>query len=466
MTAPAPPRYGSVLLLAAGATFLSMLDATVANLAVPDLARDFPTAALTDLSWVISLYAVLFAALLAPAGRLADVLGRRRLYVAGVTVFTIASLLSAIAPNLPLLLAARAVQGAGAAAMIPASLAVLLVDAPAAKRALAIGAWSGAGAMAAAFGPSLGGVLVHAFGWRALFYINLPVGLALAIGARVVPGSARGGRLPDLVGTVLLGGGIGALVLGVTEGQTWHWSDPRTLACLLGGALGVAAALWRSAGHPVPALEISLWRGRTFAAANLASFLYGAALYPWLLIGVLYLTTVWRYDELRAGLAMTPGAITAAIAAVLAGRLGRISPRVGVVAGALITAAAGTYTGLKLPTHPQFLTFWLPVGLVLGVGLGLATWGTSAGAALSVSPLRFAGATGLNTTARQLGGALGIAALAALLNADPGLDGIKHVYAFCTASVLLATLAGLAIHIRPQPPAPTPQPATTAASAA
>src|SRR4051794_11004496 len=176
-----------VLLLASGAAFLSMLDATVANLAIPDLHARYPGAPVTQLSWVITAYAVAFAALLLPAGRLADVVGRRRLYLGGIAVFTVMSLACALAPGLTTLALARAVQGARAAAMIPASLAIVLHDLPAARRSAAIGPWSAASALAAAVGPTVGGLLVDAFGWRSLFLINIPLGMAITALATRLP---------------------------------------------------------------------------------------------------------------------------------------------------------------------------------------------------------------------------------------------------------------------------------------
>lgn len=434
-----------VLMLASGAAFLAMLDATVANLAIPDLRHDFPNASVGQVSWVISLYAVLFAALLAPAGRLADVIGVRTLFAAGVGVFTLASLACSAAPSLGLLVAGRAIQGAGAAAMIPASLAIVLQAVPAERRAGAIGLWSAAGALAAAVGPSLGGLLVDAFGWRSMFAVNLPVGIALVAAARAIPAwPTAGGRLPDLAGTALLVGGIGALVLGLTQSAEWGVGDARTLALLAGGAVALVATLARSSDHPVPAIETALWHSRSFAVANGASFLYGVALYAWLLVGALYLTQQWGYSELEAGLAMTPGALTAAAAAVTMGRLaGRRGPREAVIGGAAIMAACGVWIAAALPAEPRFLEFWLPGGMLVGVGMGAITTGVSTAAALAAPPTRFAGATGLNVTARQVGGALGIAALAVILQQVDGLDAYAGVYVLCTIAAATAGVAGL-----------------------
>lgn len=434
--------------LAAGATFLAMLDVTVTNLAFPDLRRDFEGTTFSGLTWVVTLYAVLFAALLAPAGRLADVVGRRSLFRAGVGLFTFASLLCALAPNLPVLLGARGLQGAGAAAMIPASLAVLLHDTPAEKRGRAIGLWSGAAALAAAVGPSVGGILVDVVDWRALFLINVPLGIALVWTARSLPTEAHGGRLPDLFGTALLAGGVAAVALAVTQGEAWGWVDPRVPGLAAAGMAGVGLALWRSARHPVPVVEISLWRSRPFALANVTSFLYGAALYPWMLVGVVVLTQLWGYGELKAGLAMTPGAISAAIVAVAMGRLA--APRTAVIVGAVFMTGTAIWAGFALTTEPNFLAFWLPCGLLIGVGMGALTTGASAAAAFSVSPLRFAGATGLNTTARQLGGALGVAVLAVLLSdPSPELDDFTPVYVYCAIVCALAAVVGLGLRLVP-----------------
>ena len=441
-----------------------MLDATIANLAISDLGSDFGGSSTADLTWVVTLYAVLFAALLGPAGRLADVVGRRRLYVAGVALFTAMSVLCAVAPELWVLLAARGLQGAGAALMIPASLAVLLVDTPAQRRAAAIGMWSAAAAFAAAVGPSVGGVLVDLLGWRSVFLINVPLGLVLlAAAARALPAAVgTRKRLPDVAGTILLGVGIGALVAGLGKGQEWGWGDPLTVSALAIGTLALVSALQRSRTHPVPAVEISLWRTRTFAVANGTSFLYGAALYPWMLVGVFVLTESWGYSPLEAGLALSPGALSAAVAAMLAGRLpASLGPRAAVMAGGLTMAATATWVALAVEQTPAFWSLWLPAGLIGGAGMGAVTWGASSAAALSVAPARFAGATGLNVTARQVGGALGVAALAAFVaaNTADALDGYRLVYLFAAVASLGA--AGLGALL-----APATRPATAAAPAA
>jgi EmrB/QacA subfamily drug resistance transporter len=461
-------NYPLLIVITSGATFLAFLDATITNLAIPSLHKTFPAASLANLSWVISLYMVFFAAILTPGGRLADAVGRRRLYGIGVTLFTLASLLSAVSPDVPVLLAARAVQGVGAAVMMPSSLAVLLMDTPADRRRRSIGYWSSAGALAAALGPALGGVLVNAFDWRALFLINIPLGALLLLGLRVLPRSqGKPGSVPDIPGMITLTAGIGALVLGITEASTWHWSDPKTIASLAGGVILVAITLWRSSTHKVPVLEIDLWKSRTFARANAASFFYGAALYAWLLVGVLYLTQAWRYSELQAGLALSPGAVVAAIVANATGRWRNANaPRLAVVAGALMIAAVGLWFGLALPSHPHFLAIWLPAALISAAGMGAITTGLSSSAALSVQPMRFASGIGLNLTARQVGGAFGIAILAAVVQSEAshGITPFEHVYLVCAALTAVAALIGLGLKLAP--PAAPASPAAASKAAA
>jgi EmrB/QacA subfamily drug resistance transporter len=375
------------------------------------------------------------------------------LFRVGVGGFALMSAACAAAPSVPVLLAARALQGAAAAAMIPASLAIVLTDTPAERRMASIGVWSAAGAFAAAVGPSVGGVLVHLFGWRSLFVINVPTGVALAACARMVPQTPRGdARLPDAVGTILLAIGVGLAALGLSQAARWGWDDARTIAALAGGATAAGVAVRRSSRVPVPAIETRLWRHRTFALANATSLLYGTSLYAWMLVGVLVLTQLWGYSELQAGLALTPGAIAASIAALIAGRArGRTGPRTVTVAGALTMAGCGLVLATTLPHHPDFLGYWLPLGLVLGTGMGLVTTGTSTAAALSLPPSSFAAGTGLNQTARQIGGALGIATLATLIQARPsgGAATFEHVYLFCALVILGGAFVALGLTLRP-----------------
>ncbi|HZB31521.1 MAG TPA: DHA2 family efflux MFS transporter permease subunit [Streptosporangiaceae bacterium] len=464
--------YLAVTVTASGGAFLAMLDSTVISLAIADVKDDFAGASVTGLSWIVSVYAIMFAAFLPTTGKLSDALGRRRLFCVGVGLFTIASVLCSFAPNLLTLIIARAVQGVGAAAMIPASLAILLLDGPADRRSSSIGLWTAASAGGAALGPSIGGVLIELSSWRAVFIINIPFGIALVVAAlRLLdaPGETSARRIPDPLASVLIAVGIGALTLGVTEGGNWGWSSGGTLGSFAAGLLALSYALLRSQRHPAPAIDTVLWGNRTFATANIVMVLYGMAQYAFMLVTVLYLTDIWNYSELRAGLANTPGALSASIVAVVAGRLAPKlgGPRSATVFGLIVFGACCTWLAFGLTEQPAFLFFWLPACLLAGTGLGAATTGVSAAAALSAPPNMFASASGMNTTARQFGGALGIAAMASILahggQESGGTDPYSDVFVFSLALVGLALVIS-AIGLRLGAPAAAPAPAEPAQS--
>lgn len=454
----APARPGPAIAIASAATFVAFLDVTVVNIALPDLQRDFSSASLVSLSWVVAIYGVLFAALLTPAGRLADVLGRTRVFLAGFAGFTLTSALCALAPSAATLIAARALQGASAAFMIPAALAIVLAVSAPEKRAAAVGLWGATTSVAAAAGPIVGSLLIDATSWRAVFLINVPIGLAvLFAGARLLPDLRPAPRaLPDLPGAALLASGAALVVVALTETAQWGWIDPRTGACAAAGVVLLALALRRASRHAAPAIEIGLWRSRAFAVSNLAAALNGFALFAWLLVAVLFLTQVWDYSIVEAGLAVTPGAFTSAIGAVIAGRhADRHGPRGAVLVGSALFAAAGAWLIAGLGDEPALWSLWVPTGLLVGAGMGAVTVGITSAAAGALPPERFAAGTGLMMTARQLGGALGVAALAAVLASaenPASADGYRTVIALSTVAAALVAVTGLWL-ARPAPAA-------------
>jgi EmrB/QacA subfamily drug resistance transporter len=457
MTSLSPPstrsaapasRAGLALLLACGGTFLSFLDATVTNLAVPAVGEDFGVG-VAALAWVVTAYAIPFAALLAPAGAIADAVGRVRLYLGGVGLFTLASVLAAAAPSYEVLVGARALQGLGAALLVPASLGLLLAEVPPERRQAAIGLWSATGALAAGAGPVLGGVAVDWIGWRALFCINLPIGLWLLWrGRALLLGEQRGGRAPELLGSLLLAVGVAAVVHGLTEGPARGWDGYVWLTFVVAAA-ALAGAVARGLRHARPALRVDLLRGRTFATATAVSTAYGAALYAPMLVGVLLLTGPWGYTALEAGLAMTPTCVVVAVVAIGIGRLpAKPSPRVLAASGMALMALAAGLIALGLSPEPELWSLWIPTGILIGTGTGLATVGISSAAALSVAPVHFAAATGLVMAARQVGGALGVAGLAVVLSEVGGTTTpYVVVYLGVAAVAVLGALGGLGLRM-------------------
>src|SRR5262245_46812838 len=362
-------RRWQVLLVTAVAVFMSFLDVTIVNIAFPDIHASFPESSLSQLSWILNAYSIVFAAALVPAGRLADRYGRRRFFFLGVLVFLAASIVCGAANSIELLIAARAVQALGGAMLVPASLGLLLPEFPLERRATATALWGATGAVAAAAGPSLGGVLVDWQGWRAVFFVNVLIGLPALLPARRLLHESREPRthFPDAIGALVLAGGIGALALGIVQGREWGWGSPRIVGSFAAAAVLLALFLWRSARHPAPVIELSLFRVRSFSVANAGGFVFAMGFFALLLCNVLFLTGVWHYSILRAGVALTPGPLMAAITAVVGGRLSdRFGQRVVALPGSVLFGAGALLFALETGVHPSYAADFLPANLLSG----------------------------------------------------------------------------------------------------
>jgi NTE family protein len=435
------------------AAFLAFLDVTIVNVAFPSIRQSFSGATLPELSWVLNAYNVVFAALLLPAGRVADVIGRGRVFVAGIIVFTLASLLCAAAPSLVTLIAARVVQAAGAAVLVATSLALVLELFPPERRATGVGIFGAVAAVSAATGPSLGGALVEVSDWRAVFVVNLPLGAAALVMARAAAVRSRGaggGALPDPVGVATVTLGLGLLALGIVQGNDWGWSGARVLLALGAGATLILVFLLRSRGDPAAVVESSLFRLPSLAAANLGTMVFAAGFYAMLLCNVLYLTQVWGYSTLTAGLALSPGPLTSAIAAGPAGRVAdRFGQRVVVVPGTLIFAVGIASFIFRVGTDPAFVAEWLPSTICTGLGIGLTFPALASAAVGAVPGARFGIGSALNATSRQIGAVLGIAILVAVLG-RPLPSEAPQAFDEGWTFIALAGLASLpaALHLR------------------
>jgi len=441
-------RWLAFAVTALGA-FMASLDLSIVNVAFPALEHAFPHDGRAALAWVITGYGIAFGALLVTSGRIADRWGRRRTFFLGLCVFGVGSALCGIAPTLAALVAGRLVEGVGAAALVPSSLGLLLDAFPAERRSHAVALWGGVGALAVATGPTLGAILVSGAGWRWVFFVNLPVALlAWLAGRRILRESASGtaGARSDYLGAVLTVVPLAALVLAISEGPAWGWSSLRVLG-LFAIAVGAGAAfLRRAARHPEPALDLSLFRIRSFSVANAITLLYAMGFYAMFLGNVLYLTSVWHYPILDAGLAITPSPILVALASGPAGRLAtRIGFRPVLLLGTAVFAAGlALYAGLAA-LQPDYLTRWLPASLLVGIGIGLTFPVLGAAAVSDVPSPRFAVASAVNQTARQVGGALGVALLVVILGSPgspvAGLAAFRHMWLYAAAMAVAAGLA-------------------------
>jgi EmrB/QacA subfamily drug resistance transporter len=412
-----PWRAFSVLAIG---VFLSVLDLFIVNIAFPEIQSSFPSASLASLSWILSAYAIVFAAVLVPAGKLADIVGRKRVFLAGLLVFLVGSALSAAAPSVDFLIGARVLQAVGGAALIPTSLGLILPLFPAQKRPAAIGLWAALAGAGAAAGPPIGGLLVEA-SWRWIFLINLPLGLfALVRSAQIVPEirDPERGRFPDLLGSLLLIVAVVLLTLGLVKGDDWSW-DGRSLGAFAGAIAALSLFTLRSARHPAPVVELRLLRPPAFALSAVAALLFFAAFAVLLLANVLFLTDVWDYSVTRAGFAFLPGPLTAALVAGASGRRGGRDGNPGVgAAGGAIFALASLWFLTRLGDEPAYLGEYLPGAVLGGIGVGLVIPALTALATATLPPARLATGIGVQTTFRQVGAALGLASFVAIVGSS------------------------------------------------
>ncbi|MBE1534291.1 MFS transporter [Actinomadura algeriensis] len=408
--------FGAVFAIVAAGVAMSNLDLFIVNVALPQVGDHFAGASLASLSWILNAYAVVFAALLVPAGGLADRAGARRAYLLGIAVFTVASVACAVAPGVWWLVAARVLQAAGAAALIPSSLGLLLAAAPPERRMAAVRGWTAISGLAAALGPVLGGLLTE-LDWRWVFLVNVPIGVvAILAGVRMLPGApARpDARRPDLLGAALLTAGIAALAFGVVRSESWGWASPQVLGALAGAAALLALFVLRSARHPAPVLPLGVLRAPAFSPASLANVLFAVAFAAMLLSCVLWCQDVWEWSALRTGLAITPGPLMVPALAIGGAPLAR---KIGAGPLALVGCAvfaAGIAWWMWRMTDGYALGM-LPGMLLTGVGVGL-TLPTLIGAAVAaLPPTSFSTGSAVVTMARQVGTVVGVAALIAVL---------------------------------------------------
>jgi EmrB/QacA subfamily drug resistance transporter len=444
------PR-GAFAVTAAGGLLVS-LDVSVANALMPAIGADFQGDGRAAVSWVITAYAIVFAAVLVPAGRVADRAGRRRTYLGGLLVFGLGSVVCGVAPSLEVLLAGRIVQGIGAAAASPAALGLLLAATPTRDRASYAARWTGAAALGMTLGPFVGGALTTLGDWRWAFLVNVPIVVATAIAApRVLPETPRhpGRRLPDPFGALLLTLGAAAVTLALSQVSDWGVLDLRTTASAAAGGALLLAFVRRSSHVAEPLLDLALLRRRRVAVAAAMTFLYAAGLFAVLLSFMLFFVDRWGLDLVQAGSAVVPMGL---VVVVLTTRVGRLADLVG-FRSPLATGASLMAIGLVLSaatlSGDRFAARWLVLAVVIGIGVGLCYPLLAAAAVHGLASADLAAASALNQSARQLGAALGAATAVGTLGSAgvPSLDRYHAVWllaaGFCAlAAVVAAFLPG------------------------
>jgi EmrB/QacA subfamily drug resistance transporter len=408
--------------------FMIMLDNTVVNVALPSIQRELGVG-LSELQWIVAGYALTFAALMLVGGKLADAYGRRRLFVIGIVVFTVASLACGLADTGGQLIAARVVQGAGGALMNPATLSIIAAAFPVRQRGTAIGIWAGVSALALAIGPLVGGLLTEHLSWNWIFFVNVPVGVVGIAASYLLIDETRDEthvRL-DLPGLATSALGLFALTYGLIEANTYGWGSPRILGSFAIAAVSLLSFVALERHQRAPMLDLTLFRNRTYVGANVVVLLVALAMFGVFFFVSLYMQNVLGYSPVQAGAAFLPMTILIILLAPFAGRFSdRIGSRWLMTVGMTLVAAQLLLFS-RLGTEATFWTLF-PALVLGGVGMAL-TMTPGAAAATRAVPVAKAGvgAAVLNAF-RQVGGSLGIAVMGAIVAASVG--GVRSVDAF------------------------------------
>jgi EmrB/QacA subfamily drug resistance transporter len=411
------------------------LDTTVLFVAFPDIVATFDSVPATQLSWVLNAYTIVFAALLVPVGKLADRIGHRRAFLAGSVLFTVASMLCGLAPSAGVLIAFRIVQAAGAAILLPSSLALVLRSFPPAKIPVAVAIWGATGAVAGALGPTLGAVLVEAASWRWVFFLNLPIGIfTVVVGRRILVESRNEHAvIPAPLGVALIALAAGLISFGVVQSEEWGWSSAGTIGSITAGLVLLGLFVVHQRATTAPVLDLELFAIGNFSWGNAASLTFGIAFTAMFFSSILFLTEVWQYSVLRAGFAVAPGP---ALVAVLAPFMGNLAVRIGqrplLLAGGVCFAVGGVWRLLALDETPSYVVDYLPSMLFTGIGVALCLPQLSSVVAQSLPPDRLGVGGGANQAIRQFGGTLGVALTIAFVagatSLADALDGFDQVW--------------------------------------
>jgi len=459
---PPHERNPRVVLLSTGlAVFAVFLDTTIGFVTFPAISAQFHTASPSTLSWVLNAYTLVFAALLVPAGRLADRVGRRRMFLVGVVVFTVGSVLCGCAPNVGFLIGAEMVEAVGAAVLVPASLALVLQSFPRERLPVAVAIWGAIGAAAGAAGPVLGAVLVDSLSWRWAFFLNVPVGVvSFFLGRAVLPEGreAHPGRLPDPLGVTLLTAGVALIALAIVKTNDWGWNSSAFVVTLAAGGALVGAFVLRSLRVPNPVIHLHMFRTRNFRWGGGAMFVFAIGFNLMFLGNVLFLTSIWSYSILRAGFALALGPL---IVAATAPRFGRLAARHGqralIVPGGLVWASGAALMLLRATSQPDYLGLFLPTVALTGLGVALCLPQISSASVQGLPVDQFAAGSAVVSALRYVGATFGVALTIACTTAAGlhlSLADFRAVWWLllgCAVTVSLCALRLVRYRAEPQP---------------
>ena len=443
-----PREAWYALFITSCAQFFVSFDATALNVAFSSIEKSFSDVPRTTLAWTLTSYSIGTASLLLLAGRLADLFGRKRIFLVGISAFAVGSLAAGLSPHVGLLIASRAIQSVGGALMLPTSLALALPGFPASRRSLAVAIWGSFAALAGGIGPPAGAGLIALGGWRAIFFINIPVVLIVVLlGRKYLKESSdiKAGARLDLISVPLGSIALASITLAVLEGEKWGWTSTPVLSLFIGSLVIFVIVVMRSRSHPQPLLDLPLFRRRRFTGAAVTTFLFNAPTSGFWFATPLFMQTIWGWSVLKSGMALVPTPVVVFAAANLSGRLsdrGMIKRMVTAGIVLVIASAIGMY--YTLGATPNYWAGYFPFSVLYGLALGLS-WSTITAAALvGVEPQRYGAANGTVVTFRTIGSAMGVAAVIAV-SSTGGEHGSVASFHRVYLAIALAFAAALAV---------------------
>lgn len=444
-------REWKALWLVSLASATSTLDVTLMFVAYPEIIDTFSGTPATQVSWVINAYNIMVAALLIPAGRLADRVGHRAVFLWAITIFATGSAAVGLAPSVPVMIAARCFQAFGGASLITSGLALVMSALGPQRRAVAVGVWATVAGVAASLAPTLGGLIIEFGSWRAAFFLAAPAGVVVLARRGLIPESEKdeAAELPDLVGVALAGLGTAALVLGIAQLDEWGIGDPRVIGAFAAAAVGLAVFLARCRSHPAPVIDLDMFRHRVFASTSVAAVLIGAAFFGVFFSLVQFLRGPWGYSTLAAGVLLTPLTAAPMTVGYLTGRwMEKYGHRVVMVPAAGCMTAGCLWLALMAGPERDLALVWFPAAAFIGLGVGTAFPGANSAIAYGLAPSQLGLAAGTVQTLIRIGGAVGVAIGVAMLG-DQSSD-YDTFYVVMAAMVGLAGVAALGMVTRPK----------------
>jgi EmrB/QacA subfamily drug resistance transporter len=449
------PDAWRVFAIASIAIFMASLDTTILYAGFNNILQSFPNSKATDLSWAMSGYSIVYAAMLIPAGGIADKYGRKKVFMLGTLLFITASFACGISPSVFCLIVARVFQSIGACLLSPAALALVLEAFPKEKRMIAMGAWGAVGALAAALGPGIGSYIIDVGGWEWAFFINIPIGLfCIWQSSKILHESVqpREKMRLDWLGMLQLIIGVGAIAFGIVEMKSVDWSQSELVGIIVLGLVVILSYIPWAKFNPEPLFDLGLFKNKTFLFSNLAGITFGIAFSIMFFSFFFWMKNIWHLNQTLAGAAIMPGPLTVVPTAIISGRItSKIGHRPLLITGAITYALSGLWFLLIPDAGPNYVRDWLPGLLLSGMSVGLVMPSLSAAAVFGLPPKDYAVGSAINHAIRQIGTVIGVSITVLFLaKSQLQIADFKPTYLIHIALALMTAMLCIPINTHPK----------------